>query len=222
MKKELKLMINIIKATPKIKQKIYYSVIAVFLGIISDICSASYNNAGGLIALNGAIILYQCIMVVSGSDIVQSSSAAKKLQTVYPFFILLPAQIIVFTLLSIYRVYLASKPMNDMTQPKNYAVQCEHILIISLVFFVTMICEIIMHKFYVFGIITFVILVVPLILYSDSNALISNFFSSITLTDSILSGLLIIIAGSLLAILTANLLYNHPIADQIIKLNNKA
>ena len=161
-------------------------------------------------------------MVVSGSDIVQSSSAAKKLQTVYPFFILLPAQIIVFTLLSIYRVYLASKPMNDMTQPKNYAVQCEHILIISLVFFVTMICEIIMHKFYVFGIITFVILVVPLILYSDSNALISNFFSSITLTDSILSGLLIIIAGSLLAILTANLLYNHPIADQIIKLNNKA
>ena len=222
MKKEFKLIISIIKATPQIKQKIYYSVLISFLGIISDICTASYNNAAGLMVLSGVLILYQCIMIVCGSDIVQSSTVAKKLQTVYPFFIIIPSQIIIFISLSFYRVYLASKPMNDMTQQKNYAVQCEHILIISLVFFVTMICEIIMQKYYVFGIITFVILVVPLILYSNTNALISNFFFSITLTDSILSGLLIIIAGSLLAILTANLLYNHPIADQIIKLNNKA
>lgn len=221
MKKDIKLMISIIKAAPQMKQKVLGSVLILFIGILSEILTVSFNNSGGLLLIDAAITYYQCSMLVCGSNLVQSSATAKKLQTTYPFFIQIPAYFIIFMILSLYRAYLSGKPMGDIPQPQNYAIQCEHILLISLVFFATMICEIIIHKFFVLGLIALLCTALPLILYANSNALLSNYFYSITLTNAIIAGIFIIIAGSLLSVLTANLLYKHPMSAYVMKANNK-
>ena len=221
MKKDIKLMISIIKAAPQMKQKIIGSVLLLFIGILSEILTVSFNNSGGLLLIDAAITYYQCSMLVCGANLVQSSSTAKKLQTTYPFFIQIPAYFIIFLIMSIYRAYLANKPLDNIPLSQNYAIQCEHILLISLVFFATMICEIIIHKFFVLGLIALLCTALPLILYANSNALLSNYFYSITLTNAIIAGIFIIIAGSLLSVLIANLLYKYPISAHVMKMNNK-
>ena len=221
MKKDIKLMISIIKAAPQMKQKIIGSVLLLFIGILSEILTVSFNNSGGLLLIDAAITYYQCSMLVCGANLVQSSATAKKLQTAYPFFIQIPAYFIIFLIMSIYRAYLANKPLDNIPLSQHYAIQCEHILLISLLFFATMIVEIIIHKFFVLGIIALLCTALPLILYANSNALLSNYFYNITLTNAIIAGIFIIIAGSLLSVLVANLLYKYPISAHVMKMNNK-
>lgn len=221
MKKEIKLIISILKAAPQIKQRVFSTLWVIFFGTVSDICSSGYSLGCGIMIMTGALLFYQCILQVSCTGIAQSSATAKKLQTVFTFYVLIPSNIIIFMLLSAYRVYLAYKPPHNMSLSQNYTLQCESILILSLMFFFTMLSEIILNKFYVIGCAIIVLSVVPLIFWRNFSIFISPHLTSLTLTTSIIAGFMIIIAGSLLSILMANLLYKYPQSAFLMKAATK-
>ena len=89
MKKEVKKIITILKATPKLKLNIIASVVLFLLGMIGELLSHS-NLSNMIFFTNSAIFFFMSIVNTSGSGLAQSSPSAKKLQTVYPFYIQIP------------------------------------------------------------------------------------------------------------------------------------
>jgi hypothetical protein len=161
-------------------------------------------------------------MISSGSSIVQSSASAKKFQTLYPFIVQIPYSIILFALLSWHRVYLASKPLHDISADRNYATQCGLIILYSMLIFFSIIIEIIIRKFFAFGIICISLSLLPIVISISFIGLrMPSLLYKLTLTASIATGFAIVITGSLISILAANLFYKYPISAHIMKVNNR-
>lgn len=217
MKKEVKKIITILKATPKLKLNIIASVVLFLLGMIGELLS--YSNLSNMIFFtNSAIIFFMSIVNISGSGLAQSSPSAKKLQTVYPFYIQIPLYIITFLLISIHRLYIVSKPLPNLSLQESYAKHGTLILVFSVLCINCMLYGILFSKRTLLSIIFMVIIFIPTIIFTS---MLDDFFK-INMKSSIAIGFLIMIAGSLLSILVANLLYKYPISAHVMKENNKA
>ncbi len=217
MKKEVKKIITILKATPKLKLNIIASVVLFLLGMIGELLS--YSNLSNMIFFtNSAIIFFMSIVNISGSGLAQSSPSAKKLQTVYPFYIQIPLYIITFLLISIHRLYIVSKPLPNLSLQESYAKHGTLILAFSVLCINCMLYGILFSKRTLLSIIFMVIIFIPTIIFTY---MLDEFFK-INMKSAIAIGFLIMIAGSLLSILVANLLYKYPISAHVMKENNKA
>lgn len=217
MKKEVKKIITILKATPKLKLNIIASVVLFLLGMIGELLS--YSNLSNMIFFtNSAIIFFMSIVNISGSGLAQSSPSAKKLQTVYPFFIQIPLYIITFLLISIHRLYIVSKPLPNLSLQESYAKHGTLILAFSVLCINFMLYEILFSKRTLLSIIFMVIIFIPTIIFTS---MLDEFFK-INMKSAIAIGFLIMIAGSLLSILVANLLYKYPVSYHVMAENNKA
>lgn len=217
MKKEVKKIITILKATPKLKLNIIASVVLFLLGMIGELLSHS-NLSNMIFFTNSAIIFFMSIVNTSGSGLAQSSPSAKKLQTVYPFYIQIPLYIITFLLISIHRLYIVSKPLPNLSLQESYAKHGTLILVFSVLCINCMLYGILFSKRTLLSIIFMVIIFIPTVILTS---MLDEFFK-INMKSAISIGFLIMIAGSLLSILVANLLYKYPVSAHVMKENNKA
>ena len=216
MKKEIRKIITIIKTAPHLKFQIIFSVIMLLAGIICEFLI--YNNFAFMVLLtNSVLFFHQSIMTASGSGLAQSSASAKKFQTAFPFYIQIPMYIITFLIISLHRLYIASSPLQDVSSKNNFYPQ-DGIFYYSALCFCFLIYEAICYKHIILSSIFLFITLFPIILFT----FILDIFLKISLTSTIALGFLIIIAGSLLAILAANLLYKYPISAHMMKENTKS
>ena len=216
MKKEIRKIITIIKTAPRLKSQIIFSAILLLAGILGELLI--YNNFAFMIFFtNSVLFFYQSIMTASGSGLAQSSPAAKKLQTSSPFYIQIPMYIINFLIISLHRLYIASSPLQNVSSKNNFYPQ-DGIFYYSALCFCFLIYEAICYKHVILSSIFLFITLFLMILFT----FILDIFLKISLKGTIALGFLIIIAGSLLAILTANLLYKYPISANMMKQNTKS
>lgn len=227
MKKEIKKIITIIKAAPQLKTRIITALSFLIAGICFEITAktlSTYNILGLFYLSNVTGQIYQTIMSVSCTGLGQTSSSAKKLQISFPFYIKLLVNSILFFIVSFNSVYIASKPALDMSIKESISLQCFYILMFSTICFLSSIYEILSHKFFgpsLVGMILFSFIFVTMITYSIVHP--QSFFNitNLTFPIAITLGFLILIAGSLLSTLLANLLYKYPISAHVMRVNNK-
>ena len=222
MKKEIRKIITLAKAAPNLKSQIISAIIALLAGIMLEITTAYYSNsiAGGICIINSILFIHQSIMITSGTGLAQSSPSAKKLQTIYPL-LKLPVYIITFVIVSIHRLYLVNNHLQDIPIKDSSAAQCSYILCFSTTCFFFLMLENICYKHLILGCICMIPAAAPIIINAVSYKNNFDIFYHISIKSSIAIGFLIIIAGSLLAFLVANLFYKHPISAHFMKLNYK-
>ncbi|WP_295095326.1 hypothetical protein [Ruminococcus sp.] len=227
MKKDIKLMISIIKAAPQLKFGIINTMLSLSGGICIELASSKffeYNFLGLLFLSNATEVIYQSIILVSCSGLGQTSSSAKKLQVSFPFYLQLLINSIFFFFISIHRVYIASNPALELSMKENINMQCFGIVFFSALCFISSIFNILSKKFFslsLVGIISFSVTYMIVFIHSIKHP---QFFYNVTVftfPTAITSGFLIIFAGSLLSLLVANLLYKYPLSAHVIKVNNK-
>ena len=224
MKRDINRIITLVKASPNLKTNIICSITMFLSGLTIEIASSysKSNNIGGIFIINSVLYLYQGIFLASKSGLVQSSPSAKKLQTVYPFFIRVPIYLLTFIIISLHRFYITNKALPDISSEEHYASQCTYILCLSIICFCYLVFEIISFKKLVLGLIGLVFSIIPLVICVVSNNKTLDIFHHISINSAIVAGFLIITAGSLLSILLANLLYKYPVSAHVMKVNNKA
>ena len=224
MKRDIHRIITLVKASPNLKTNIICSITMFLSGLTIEIVSSysKSNNIGGIFIINSVLYLYQGILLANKSGLVQSSPSAKKLQTVYPFFIRVPIYLLTFIIISLHRFYITNKVLPDISSEEHYASQCTYILCLSIICFCYLVFEIISYKKLVLGLIGLVFSIIPLVICVMSNNKTLDIFHHISLNSAIVAGFLIITAGSLLSILIANLLYKYPVSAHVMKVNNKA
>ena len=216
MKKEAKKILTIIKATPKLKLNIIASIISLIIGIVFLALSSS---AIGLICTSSCtIFIHQAIMLPTGSGLVQSSSSAKKLQAFYHFIVQLLCSIIIYTFFTFYYMYISEISAIEMS-PSSFFIIFYSYMIATFQIIETLNCK-------CFGLGTICALLPIFLLLvkafnHESNNLLNLVFS-LNPTNAVIIGYLIIIVGSLLSILLANLLYKYPISAHVMKANTKA
>jgi hypothetical protein len=225
MKKEIKKIITIIKAAPQLKTRIISALLFLIVGILFELGasrSTSYGILGAVYLSITTTYIFQSVMSVCCSGLVQTSSSAKKLQVKSPLYIKSLMNIIFFFIISLHRVYIASKPEPDISIKESISLQCFFILSFSALYFFLSIYEIISYKFFWLSLVGIILLFVPMVIgihYAVSHA---QFFYNLTFPVTITSGFLIILIGSLLSIALANLLYKYPISAHVMRVNNKA
>lgn len=227
MKKEIKKIITIIKAAPQLKTQIFCTLLFLIIGIIFELGTNkvfSYSILSIVYLSTTTMYIFQTIMSVCYSGLVQSSSEAKKLQAKFPLYIKSLINIIFFFIISLHRVYIASKPEPDISIKESISLQCFFILSFSVLCFFLPIYEIISYKFFWLSLVG-IVLTFPIMIWILHAIIHSQSFYSIknlTFIVAIPLGFLILIAGSLLSIFLANLLYKYPISAHVMRFNNKA
>ena len=226
MKKEFKLMINIIKAAPQLKTRIINTLLFLIGGTLLEIGASihiSYGVIGAVYLSITTTDIFKAIMSVSCSGLGQTSSSSKKLQVRFAFYIQLFMNIIFFFVISLHRVYIANKPALDMSIKEDISLHCFNIILFCVICFFLFIYETISPKFVRLSVfcmllpfITIMILITLTIKHSHSIFDISN----LTFPIAIVTGLLLIISGSLLSIILASLLYKFPISERFMIVNN--
>ncbi|WP_294242891.1 hypothetical protein [Pseudobutyrivibrio sp.] len=216
MKKEVKKIITILKATPKLKLNIIASIISLIIGIIF---LALRSSALGLICTSSCtFFIHEAIMLPAGSGLVQTSSSAKKLQAFYPFIVQLLCSIIIYSSLFFYYTNNSEISTIEMSSSSFF------IIFLSYMIAAFQIIETLNCKCFGLGTICALLPNIPFLVMAlnhEANYLLDLVFS-LAPTNAVIIGYLMILAGSLLSILLANLLYKYPISAHVMKANNKA
>lgn len=222
MKKEIRKIITIIKAAPNLKANIIASILTLGLGMLILVLNSV--ETGKVCLITCTTFIHQTIMIASGSGLIQSSSSAKRMQTFYPFIIEFPCSIIIYTILAFNYVHIAGTPSHDMSLADLQTACCWFIITYSFIIASLQIIESFSCKCFGLGVICITLTVIPyLVLYFNfetNNRLHLTF--PLVPTNTAIIGYLIIIAGFLLSLLVANLLYKYPISAHVMKANNKA
>lgn len=138
MKKEFKLMINIIKAAPQLKTRIINTLLFLIGGTLLEIGASihiSYGVIGAVYLSITTTDIFKAIMSVSCSGLGQTSSSSKKLQVKFTFYIQLFMNIIFFFVISLHRVYIANKPALDMSIKEDISLHCFNIILFCVICF---------------------------------------------------------------------------------------
>ena len=223
MKKEIRKIITIIKAAPNLKANITTYIIMLGLGVLSFVQKNSIETSK-LCLITCTSFIHQTIMTASGSGLIQSSSSAKRMQTFYPFIIEFPCSIIIYTILAFNYVHIAGTPSHDMSLADLQTACCWFIITYSFIIAAIHLIKSFSYKRFGLGMICAILAIIPFLViifnFETNNRL--HLHSSLTLTNAVIIGYLIVISGFLLSPLIANRFYNYPISAHVMKANTKA
>lgn len=216
MKKEIRKIITIIKAAPNLKANTISSIITLCVGMILLAKQGFLTGTGKILFITCTTFIQQAIMLSSGSGLIQSSSSAKRMQTFYPCIIQFPFSILMYTIIAFHSIYI------DTTFDISWS--CWFIILYSILIAGLEIMPHVNYKYFGFGFICTMLIIIPyaVIICNFEKHNILHLPSSLALTNAVIIGYLIVITGSLLSILIANLLYKSPISAHVMKANTKA
>lgn len=153
MLKKIKLGLSLIKYGFRPKTNIILCIVLVLVGVIVEIVTKGTNMIGAFYMLLPVIFVYQMIVSMDLSTLVQTSKLKKSLQTTVPAITSLVIYFVVFTFIAIERIILVN--LNPAAESDIVA----STLLAMIIMFFAMIYMGICFKYYVVGLIIFIIVV---------------------------------------------------------------
>lgn len=174
------------------------------------------NVVGGVFFVASAAVISQQIVGLDNSTLVQSSAYKKKLQIHYPYLFLIPAVLVLYTLLVLVHIWMISHPVAGMTSSQNYSMQATYILTLGIYLFLGEIYFGFCYKYYLqaSGILIFVVMPVAAFLNTAMNY---DIWAGKSLVFSITAGYIFVIAGFILSVAFSNLCYRKPLSVTAFK-----
>lgn len=169
------------------------------------------NVVGGVFFTAAIAVVSQQLVGLDNSTLVQSSPHKKKLQIHYPYMLLIPTVLLIYTLLILAHTWMIAYPMADMTISQNYHMQATYILTLGFFLFLGEIYFGFCYKYYLqaSGILIFVVM--PLCSFLNA---VTNYdtWSGANLSFSIIAGYLLVIIGLVLSVVFSNICYKKPLS----------
>ena len=209
MLKDIKLGFKLLKYGYKLKLNIFMLAFFSIFGIVSDIMSKGTSIIGGIYIMMCGMFTFQLIMSMDVSELIQSTSLKKKLQTYIPVMSSTVINLVVFTFLVIERVILIQNSVADEKQLIFTLFTLDVVLLA--VYLYTSIC----YKYFVLGFIVFMVLFMSIFTVLSGVAFVpvSNAVFKLGLPVVALLGYIVIFVGGALEILIGELLYKKPLSE---------
>lgn len=217
--KEMKKAFAIARYGLRFKMQIIMGLLFLAVGLIVDIISRGSTFIGGFYIILSGMFIFQLIISMDGSTLIQSSSYKRKIQTKYPFLAVVPVTAFSFTAIVIIHSIMANKAFDGISQVDNYNRQGLYILTMGAMMMATMIYFGICYKYFVLGMVLLVILIMPL-------STVTTFLSSkametggeiYKLSFCIPVAYLMFIIGCVLMYVLSVALYKKPLSKLAVK-----
>lgn len=209
MLKDLKMGFQLMKYGYKIKMNVIMMVVILALGIVAEISSKGTSFLGGFYLMMTGMFAYQLIMSMDISEMVQSSAAKRKLQVGLPVVASTVVYLASYTFLLVERVILIHQ--NPQSKEELLYTLFTILLIMITVYIFSSIC----YKYFVAGMILFLILFIgvdtgAVILWNNG---IGAWLCQIGLGWLAVLGYAVVLLGGGIEYLLGSLLYRKPLSE---------
>lgn len=209
MLKDLKMGFQLMKYGYKIKMNVIMMVVILAFGIVAEISSKGTSFLGGFYLMMTGMFAYQLIMSMDISEMVQSSAAKRKLQVGLPVVASTVVYLASYTFLLVERVILIHQ--NPQSKEELLYTLFTILLIMITVYIFSSIC----YKYFVAGMILFLILFIgvdtgAVILWNNG---IGAWLCQIGLGWLAVLGYAVVLLGGGIEYLLGSLLYRKPLSE---------
>jgi hypothetical protein len=208
MKKQIILGVKLLQYGLKAKLQLGCAALLLVIGLTLEILNHGNDLVGGFYVVLSSTFLVQILTSLDVSNMVQSSSCKKKLQTTMPILLSTPIQLAAYTFLVLLRLHSLSQiPADDIESRLAVKTSLAGVIALTFIFSVYLGFA---YKFYVASIVIIVLSVVPLVtVLSVGTARIGE---SVPMAAIVVSGYLLIPAGQLLSLLFSSLTYKKELS----------
>ena len=169
---ELKNAYKLVQYGLKIKMQLGMAVLFVVLGIGIEILAQGQVVTGSFYIVLSGMFIYQLIISVDNSTLVQSSPYKKKIQCTYPLIATAPWVYMTLTIISVIHGIFAQE------SAEMYSTMCRMTLLLGALLFILMIYFGLAYKYFIIGtVVMFVSVFPPIIILQNDNPLTALFTS---------------------------------------------
>lgn len=209
----MKDMINFLKLCKysfKFKTNVIFLGVFFVIGLINEIVTKGTQYLGGFYIVICSIYMFQFIMSLSMSDMIQSSGIGRRIQLDMPVKLNVFMSVVLYTMLIIYRIIMTGM---HPELSRDIAVS---LLMIDIMFFILFIYTAFVYKYFIASVVIFCF---TFVFVTSGLNIINNLdlFNRLSLTNAIVIGYIVIMIGAILQYLICKLLIRVPISQRAFR-----
>ncbi|MBR6147193.1 MAG: hypothetical protein IKQ44_02420 [Lachnospiraceae bacterium] len=208
--KDMIKFLKLCKYSFKFKTNCIFLIIFFIIGVINEVVTKGTQYLGGFYIVLTSIYLFQFVMSLSMSDMIQSSGIGRRIQLDMPVKLNGFLSIVLYTLLIVFRLSMAR------IHPEYIVDNTSSLLMIDIMFFLLFIYTGFVYKYFIVSILVFCFTFA--FITTGMNIMNSlDIFSKVSLNDVVIFGYIVIIIGVILQYLICKILIRKPISQRAFR-----
>ena len=201
--------LKLCKYSFKFKTNMIFLILFFAIGVINEVVTGGTEYLGGFYIVLTSIYMFQFIMSLSMSDMIQASGIGRKIHLDVPVMLNVMLSTVLYTLLVVYRLCMAKM------HPENATQIATSLMTIDIMFFVLFIYTGFVYKFFLASVLVFAFTFAFVI--GGANLLRFIPGLQITMPLAIITGYAAIVFGAILQYLICRALVDKPISQRAFR-----
>ncbi|MBO4337850.1 MAG: hypothetical protein J5842_07225 [Lachnospiraceae bacterium] len=201
--------LKLCKYSFRYKTNIVFLILFLAIGIMNEVIAHGTQYLGGFYIVLCSIYMFQFIMSLSMSDMIQSSGIGRRIQLDIPVRLNVMMSVLLYTLLVIYRICMAK------IHPENEPQIASSLLMINIMFFILFIYTGFVYKYFLISILVFCFTAV--FVMTGSNILLSLPGFMVSLKAAVFIGYVGIVIGAAVQYIICRALVKIPISQRAFR-----
>lgn len=210
--KEFLLALKLARYGLQFKMQVTMAALFFVVGIIIEIVTKGSSYLGGFYIFLCTMFVFQLIVSMDVSTLIQSSAMKRNFQIKYPYIASVPIMFTVYTAVVIFHFIHGATADAD-----TLAKQCKVIVTLGIAFFGTIIYLGITYKYMVVGSVVFCLVMIPFLSIAQADYGPINEFFNIGLVPATIVGYAFVIAGFVISNLLMKAFYKKDISEWAFK-----
>lgn len=194
----------------KFSTNITFMLIFLGIGVVTEVVSKGTQYLGGFYVVLCSMYMFQFVMSLSMSDMIQSSGIGRRIQLDIPVKLNLTLSFVLFTVLIIFRSIMAGR------YPEKANEIATSLFVIDILIFQLFIYTAVVYKYFLASIIIFC-LVIGFVTAGLTFITNLDMFGGLTLSTSIILGYVLIAVGAALQYLICRLIIRKPVSQRAFR-----
>ena len=208
--KEITKFITLCKYSFKYKTNLVFLIIFFSIGVINELVTKGTQYLGGFYIVICSIYMFQFVMSLSMSDMIQASPIGRRIQLDMPVKLNVIMSFVFYTLLVVYRIIMS------VMYPQNERDIIASLFLINIMFFALFIYTAFVYKYFIASIIVFCF-TIPLVVTGMNIINSFNILADLTLINVIIFGYVVIVVGALIQYMICRLIIKKPISQRAFR-----
>lgn len=212
---DFKLAFKLIRYGLSYKLEVSMGLLFGVIGIVVDFFSKGETYVGGFYIVLSVFMIFQLIISLDVSTLVQSSGYKRKVQLVFPYLVVVPLMLIAFTIVVFLHVSFIYTGVSGQSAADNFIMQTQYLLQLSALLFLTQCYFGFCYKHIVLATILLVIAVIPFSFVSSTLSFMTGVCNSLPLT--IVISYILVLGGAGVSYLISALFYRQKLSQMVFQ-----
>ncbi len=209
---EFKRAYKLVQYGLSIKLQLVFAIVFTLIGIAVEIASRGTQFIGAFYIILSGLFLFQLVISVDNSALVQSSPYKRKIMVVYPYVVIIPLTYLLMAVLSVIHWRFAVTGSAE-----DYSNQARMMFILGVVLFLTNLFFGVCYKYFLLATMLLFVFMIPVISLLQYDRFPIYQWSGVSFSRSVICAFVFITIGLVISYLLTNLLYRKPLSSMAFR-----